>query len=76
MLICLVIRPAFRGRIISGQLPAAAVEHARPTDTGITYKGREGLFSGILASFESAGFTIMNRNRSLALAEQGRWPPS
>ena len=79
VLTCFVIRPEFRRQGISTQLLAAAIEHARanganvlrarPTDTAINAKDSAGLFTGVLTSFEAAGFRIINRNRSLALVE-------
>ncbi|QEP07185.1 GNAT family N-acetyltransferase [Glutamicibacter sp. ZJUTW] len=79
VLTCFVIRPEFRRQGISAQLLAGAIEHARangasvlrarPTDTSINAKDSAGLFTGVLATFEAAGFTVVNRNRSLALVE-------
>ncbi|WP_269936465.1 GNAT family N-acetyltransferase [Arthrobacter sp. HY1533] len=76
---CFVVRVGHRGTGVATALLHGAVEHARdhgagvlrarPSDTAMAKKSNADLFTGILSTFVSAGFTEVNRNRSLVLVE-------
>ncbi|MBG0741803.1 GNAT family N-acetyltransferase [Paeniglutamicibacter antarcticus] len=76
---CLVVRAEYRGTGIATALLHEAVKHARkhgantlrarPTDTTQIKKSSAALFTGILSTFDAAGFNHANQNRSRVLVE-------
>lgn len=76
---CFVIRVGYRGRGIATTLLHAAIDHARahgatalrarPTDTSIARKSNAELYTGILSTFDRAGFVPLSQSRSLVLVE-------
>lgn len=76
---CFVVRTDHRGTGVATALLNEAIHHARqhgvttlrarPTDTSITKKTSSGLFTGILSTFDTAGFSHINHNRSRVLVE-------
>lgn len=76
---CFVVRVGHRGTGVATALLRGAVDHARrngasvlrarPSDTAVAKKSNADLFTGILGTFVAAGFTEVNRNRSMVLVE-------
>lgn len=76
---CFVVRVGHRGTGVATALLNEAINHARrrgattlrarPTDTSVAKKSNSELFTGILSTFDTAGFNHLNRNRSRVLVE-------